>query len=71
MILSLASIAVVIILEAGPVYYVFVSGMRQQSLTTWQMAWLAGFFSIALLLCILAVIYPMRLREKSLQNMQK
>ncbi|MEN6376093.1 MAG: hypothetical protein ABFD75_15110 [Smithella sp.] len=71
MILSLALIAVVIILEAGPVYYIFVSGMRHQSLTTWQMAWFAGSFTIALFLCIFVVAYPMRLGEKNLQNMQR
>ena len=71
MILSLALIATVIVLESGPVYYILMSGIRHQSLTPWQMAWFAGSFAIALFLCVSAVIYPMRLGDRSLQNMQR
>lgn len=68
MILSLALIAAVVILEAGPVYYVFMAGVHRQSLTLWQIAWLIGSFTIAFSLCLFAILYPMRLGEKRLQN---
>ena len=67
MILCFALIAVVVILEAGPVYYIFMAGIRKQSLTLWQVAWFITSFTIALFLCIFAIVYPMRLGERSLQ----
>ena len=67
MILCFALIAAVVILEAGPVYYIFMAGLRKQSLTLWQIAWLIGSFTIALFLCIFAIVYPMHLGERSLQ----
>ncbi|MGV8059615.1 MAG: hypothetical protein AB2L12_16585 [Smithellaceae bacterium] len=69
MILSLALIAAVIILEAGPVYYIFMAGMRHQSLALWQIIWIFVSFTIILFLCIFAVIYPMRLGARRLQDM--
>ncbi len=70
MILCFALIATVIILEAGPVYYIFMAGMRHQSLALWQIAWLIGSFTLALFLCIFAIIYPMRLGERNLRDRQ-
>nr|HPK53927.1 hypothetical protein [Smithellaceae bacterium] len=67
MILCFTLIAIVIILEAGPVYYILMAGMRNQSVAIWQIAWLIGSFTIAFLLCSFAVIYPMRLGARSLQ----
>lgn len=68
MILSLALIATVIILEAGPVYYIFMAGIHRRSLALWQIAWLIVSFTIAFSLCLFAIFYPMRLGEKRLQN---
>jgi ABC-2 type transport system permease protein len=70
MILCFALIALVIILEAGPVYHIFMAGLRRQSLTLWQVVWLIGSFTIALFLCIFAIVYPMRLGARSLQDKQ-
>lgn len=67
MILCFALIAAVVILEAGPVYYVFMAGVRNQMLALWQIAWLIGSFAIALFLCLFSVVYPMRLGERSLK----
>lgn len=68
MILCFALIATVVILEAGPVYYSFMAGMRNQSPALWQIAWLIGSFTIAFFLCLFAVIYPMRLGERILKT---
>jgi ABC-2 type transport system permease protein len=67
MILCFALIAVVVILEAGPVYYVFMSGVRNQALTLGQLVWLVTSFLLVIILCIFAVIYPMRIGEKRLK----
>jgi ABC-2 type transport system permease protein len=66
MILCAGFIGIIIILEAGPVYSVFMAGIRGVSLSALQWVWLIGSFSLVLLLCVLAVILPMRLGEKRL-----
>jgi ABC-2 type transport system permease protein len=60
-------IILVIILEAGPVYYLFMSMMHSKSLSLLQIIWSVISFILVLFLCILATLYPMRLGEKSLQ----
>ena len=66
MILCAGFIAVVIIIEAGPVYSVFMADFRGVSLTALQWIWLIGSFSLVLVLCILAVVLPMRWGERRL-----
>jgi len=60
-------IIIVVILEAGPVYYIFMSMMRGQSLSVLQIAWTVISFALVLFLCALATLYPMRKGERSLQ----
>ncbi len=60
-------IIIVVILEAGPVYYIFMSMMRGQSLSILQITWTIVSFVLVLFLCALATLYPMRKGEKSLQ----
>ena len=67
MILCAGFIGIIIILEAGPVYSVFMAGIRGASLSALQWVWLIGSFSLVLLLCVLAVILPMRLGEQRLK----
>jgi ABC-2 type transport system permease protein len=67
MILCAGFIGIIIILEAGPVYSVFMAGIRGASLSAFQWVWLIGSFSLVLLLCVLAVILPMRLGEQRLK----
>jgi ABC-2 type transport system permease protein len=66
MILSFSLIAVVIFLEAGPVYYIFMAQLRGQSLSLMQMAWITCSFGLALFLSLLAIFYTIHLGEKSL-----
>jgi len=66
MIISAVFIAVVIILEAGPVYHYFMADIGGRSLSGLQLAWLVGSFVLVLLLSTLAVILPMRFGENSL-----
>ena len=60
-------IATVIILEAGPVYQVFMADFHGRSLSGLQRIWLVVSFLFVLLLCGLAVILPMRLGERRLR----
>jgi ABC-2 type transport system permease protein len=68
MILCTVFIGLVIVLEAGPVYHVFIAGVHGRVLSIGQWAWLSVSFSLALLLCILAVILPMRIGERRLES---
>ncbi len=60
MLLAAGFIAAVIALEAGPVYQVFMADLRGRVLSGLQWLWLAVSFLLVLILCILAVILPMR-----------
>jgi len=63
MLLSFGLIALVIILEAGPVYRIFMSRMLGYSFSLMQILWFALSFAFALILCIFTVFYPMKLGE--------
>jgi ABC-2 type transport system permease protein len=71
MILSAAYIGIVTILEAGPVYMVFMAGIKGFKLTYLQWVWVIGSFLVAFLLSILAVILPMKFGEKKLVVFQR
>jgi ABC-2 type transport system permease protein len=66
MLLSFGLIALVIMLEAGPVYRIFMSRMHSLSFSLWQILWFIFSFAFALLLCVFAVFYPMKIGEKNL-----
>lgn len=66
MALSGVYIAVVIILEAGPVYRLFMAGLRGQELSVLEWGWIAGSFGVAGVLSVAAVVFPMRFGEKRL-----
>jgi len=66
MILSATYIGTITILEAGPVYTVFMAGLRGHGLSYLQWAWVVGSFSVAFLLSILAIVLPMRFGRKRL-----
>ena len=68
MLLAAGFIAAVIILEAGPVYAVFMAGFHGRSLTSLQWLWLVGSFTLVFVLCVLAVILPMRFGERRLRD---
>ncbi len=66
MIISFSLIAVIIILEAGPVYHIFMSPLNGHSLSLIQMIWIICSFGLALFLCLLSIFYTIHLGEKSL-----
>lgn len=67
MIFSAAFIASVVMLEAGPVYTIFMSEIRQEALSSIEIVWLVGSFILAFILCVLSVWLPMRYGEKKLR----
>jgi ABC-2 type transport system permease protein len=68
MVLCGGFIAVVIILEASPVYRLFMADLRNRGLGTWEWIWILGSFLTVLLLCILTIILPMKFGEKKLSR---
>jgi len=66
MILCAGFIAIIIVLEAGPVYSVFMADFRGVTLSMLQWLWLIGSFSLVLGLCIIALVLPMRWGERRL-----
>jgi len=66
MIISAAYIGAVIVIEAGPVYTIFMSGVRNEALSYFQLLWIVGSFVTAFVISILAIILPMRFGEKRL-----
>ncbi len=61
-------IMAVIILEAGPVYDIFMASVHQRSMTILQWIRAVISFSIVIVISILAIILPMRFGEKGLSK---
>ncbi len=68
MIISACFIGVVIILEAGPVYQIFMAEVQQRLINHLEWMWIFVSFLAAFVLSILAVVIPMRFGEKSLEK---
>ncbi|MFA6346536.1 MAG: hypothetical protein WCX34_10915, partial [Syntrophales bacterium] len=67
MILCAGFIGFIVILETGPVYSVFMASLNGRGLALLQWVWLAISFALVILLCVLAVVLPMRLGERRLK----
>lgn len=64
MTLCIGFIAAVGVLEAGPVYNIFMSSLRRSGLTSAQWLWLLGSFAMVVALSMAALVVPIRLGEK-------
>jgi len=62
-------IGVIILLEAGPVYRLFMAGLRETTLSPVTWLWIIGSFSLAFALSLLAIALPMRFGEKRLSQL--
>jgi ABC-2 type transport system permease protein len=62
-------IGAVIMLEAGPVYNLFMADIYRRSLTIFEYMWIGGSFLLVLIICALTLILPMRFGEKRLSEM--
>ena len=70
MILCAGVIGVVVIVEAGPVYYIFMAGFKGRSLSLFQYAWSIGSFLAVIAIGAAAIALPMRFGEKRLEAYQ-
>jgi ABC-2 type transport system permease protein len=61
-------IGTVIVLEAGPVYNLFMADINARVLSVLERMWIFGSFGLAFILSILAVVIPMSFGEKKLSN---
>ncbi|HNZ31609.1 MAG TPA: hypothetical protein PKJ25_05885 [Smithellaceae bacterium] len=68
MLCAFGLIAAVIILEAGPLYYAFMTHVLGRNLSFTQIFWLIISFSTAFIICVFAIFFPMRLGEKYLKK---
>jgi len=66
MITSALFIIIVLVLEAGPVYSIFMAQFNGIPLTIGQWMWVAGSFFTAFVLCVLFFLIPMRYGERKL-----
>jgi ABC-2 type transport system permease protein len=62
-------IGLVVILEAGPVYNLFMADIRNKIITLSAWIWIVGSFSLVLILSLLAISLPMRFGEKRLSQL--
>ena len=70
MILCAGVIGAVIIIEAGPVYHIFMADFGGRSLTWFQYAWSIGSFAAVVAIGVFAIVLPMRFGEKRLEAYQ-
>jgi ABC-2 type transport system permease protein len=68
MTMSIGFIGLVIVLEAGPVYHIFMTGIQGVGLRMIQWVWLVGSFLSVLALCAAAVVIPMRLGARRISQ---
>ena len=70
MILCAGYIGAVILIEAGPVYQIFMAHVHGRPLAPVIWLWIIGSFSTALIFSILAIILPMRFGENRLTRLR-
>jgi ABC-2 type transport system permease protein len=61
-------VGAVIIIEAGPVYRLFMANIQGKALTVFEWVWILGSFTLVFFLSIAAVMVPMKFGEKRLSE---
>ncbi len=69
MIVCAGYIGTVIVVEAGPVYNLFMADIRGRALTLFEWIWIFGSFALAFILSLLAIALPMRFGENKLRKL--
>jgi len=62
-------IGLAIVIEAGPVYQIFMAEIKGRLISPFQWIWICGSFFILLIMSILAILLPMRFGEKRLSTL--
>jgi ABC-2 type transport system permease protein len=63
-------IGAVILIEAGPVYNLFMADIKERGLTVFEWIWITGSFALGFVLSIAAIVIPMKFGEKKLSEFQ-
>ena len=71
MLLCMGFIGSIIVLEAGPVYTIFMAKLRGASITAGQWIWIVFSFGLVAVMNVLAVFWPMRLGVRSLSCLEE
>ena len=69
MILCAVMIGLVLVLEAGPVYHLFMAEIKGRNLSTLDQVWAVASFMTAFIISVVAVVLPMRFGEKKLAQL--
>jgi len=69
MMLAAVYITVIIVLQASPVYYIFMSGLFDRDLPMTRWIWIVGSFMLILLLSVLTIVCPMLYGERRLSGL--
>jgi ABC-2 type transport system permease protein len=69
MIVCAGYIGLVVIIEAGPVYHLFMADIRNKIITLPAWIWIVGSFTLVLVLSLLAISMPMRFGERRLSQL--
>ena len=69
MIACAAYIGLVIIIEAGPVYNLFMAGIHNKTISLSIWIWTVGSFTLVLVINLLAISLPMRFGERRLSEL--
>lgn len=71
MVLCMGFIGSVIVLEAGPVYTIFMARLRGETLPLAHWTWITLSFALVATINVLAVFWPMRLGSESLSHLEE
>ena len=71
MMYSAGFITIVIVLEAKPVYQLFMAQLRGRPLDLPEWIWIVGSFALVVFVCILMVVLPMRYGAARLRQMPR
>jgi ABC-2 type transport system permease protein len=69
MMLCAGYVGAVIVLEAGPVYNLFMADLQDRALTLYEWIWTVGSFSLAFIISVCAFVLPIRFGEKRLSSL--
>jgi ABC-2 type transport system permease protein len=70
MIFCAGYIGLVVLIEAGPVYHLFMAGIRNKGIRLSAWIWIYGSFIMVLILSLLALALPMRFGERRLSKLR-
>ncbi len=68
MMLDAAFVGIIIMLQAGPVYNLFMANLHQRALSPLEWVWILGSMILCLVICLLALVLPMQFGARQLKQ---